>query len=151
MIEHVELVVNSVESPYNSCIIDVQIVESSQVEFPIKFGIGLDENWVFGVKNRTSRQKPVMVRHGELQRDREQCLLVIHSPRRIMCNREQCLLAFSSPLRVSCPRGVLFSSSAPFSCSCVVFTRFCFGIAFSTNMKVLGSIVSFSNGLVCHD
>jgi len=65
MIEHVELVVNSVESPYNSCIIDVQIVESSQVEFPIKFGIGLDENWVFGVKNRTSRQKPVMIRHGE--------------------------------------------------------------------------------------
>jgi len=43
------LVVNGVESPYNFCIIDVQVVESSQVEFPIKFGIGVDENWVFGV------------------------------------------------------------------------------------------------------
>jgi len=41
--------------------IDVQIVESPQVEFPIKFGIELDENWVFGMKNRTSRQKPVVI------------------------------------------------------------------------------------------
>jgi len=60
------LVVKIVENPLNSCIIDVQVVESSQVEFPIKFGIGLDENCVFGVKNRTSRQKPVITRHGEL-------------------------------------------------------------------------------------
>jgi len=54
MIEHIELVVNSVENLYNSCIIDVQVIESSQVEFPIKFGIEWDENWVFGVKNCTS-------------------------------------------------------------------------------------------------
>jgi len=66
----------------NSCIIDIQVVESSQVEFPIKFGIGVDENWVFGVKNRSSRQKPVTTRHDKLQRDREQCLLAICSPRR---------------------------------------------------------------------
>jgi len=75
------LVVNGVESPYNLCIIDVQVIESSQVEFPIKFGIGLDENWVFGVKNRSSRQKSVITRQSELQRDREQCLLAIYSPR----------------------------------------------------------------------
>jgi len=43
------LVVNSVENPLNSCKIDIQVVEKSQVEFPIKFGIGVDENWVFGV------------------------------------------------------------------------------------------------------
>jgi len=34
-------------------------------QFPIKFGIRLDENWVFGVKNRTSRQKTVTTRHCE--------------------------------------------------------------------------------------
>ena len=54
-----------VENPLNSCIIDVQVVKLSQVEFPIKFGIGVDENWVFGVKNRPSRQKSVTIRHGE--------------------------------------------------------------------------------------
>ena len=59
------MVVNSVENPLNSCIIDVQVVESSQVEFPIKFEIGLDENWVFRVKNRSSRQKSVTTRHGK--------------------------------------------------------------------------------------
>ena len=50
--------------------------------FPIKFGIGVDENWVFGVKNRTSRQKSVITCHGELQRDSEQSSLAICSPRR---------------------------------------------------------------------
>ena len=48
------MVVNRVGNPLNSCIIDVQVVELSQVEFPIKFGIVVDENWVFGVKNRSS-------------------------------------------------------------------------------------------------
>jgi len=40
-------------------------VESSQVEFLIKFGIGVDENWVFEVKNRSSQQKSVITRQGE--------------------------------------------------------------------------------------
>ena len=65
MIEHVKLVVNKCRKSIELYIIDVQVIESSQVEFPIKFGIGLDENWVFGVKNRTSRQKLVITRHGE--------------------------------------------------------------------------------------
>jgi len=121
------LVVKIVENPLNSCIIDVQVVESLQVEFSIKFGIGLDENWVFGVKNHTSRQRPVITRHGEL-----------------LCGREQCLLATASK---SSRHGESPSSSIPFSYSCVVSTCFCFGLAFGMNLKVLGDIVS-SNGFV---
>jgi len=30
--------------------------------FPISFGIKVDENWVFGVKNRTFRQRAVFAR-----------------------------------------------------------------------------------------
>ena len=44
------LVVKIVESPQNSCINDVQVVETSQVEFPIKFGIWVDEIQVFCVE-----------------------------------------------------------------------------------------------------
>ena len=57
------MVLNRVENPLNSCIIDVQVVELSQVEFSIKFGVWVDKNWVFGVKNRSSRQKSVTTRH----------------------------------------------------------------------------------------
>ena len=53
-----------------------------RLSFLSNLGLRLDENWVFGVKNRTSRQKTVITRHGELQRDREQSLLAIRSPRR---------------------------------------------------------------------
>ena len=31
------------------------------------------------------------------------------------------------------------------------FTRFCFELAFGVNMKILGNIVSFQNGLICRD
>ena len=149
MIEHVELVVNSVESLQNLCIIDVQVIESSQVEFPIKFGIGLDENWVFGVKNRTSRQEPVITRHGEqsachgeLSVTESSVCLPSTRHGELLCNIEQCLLAFCSPLQVSRPRGELFSSCAPFSCSCVVSTCFYFGLVFGVYMRVLGNTVS---------
>ena len=47
MVELVELDFKSVESPQNSWIIDVQTVEWSQVEFPISFGIKVDENLGF--------------------------------------------------------------------------------------------------------
>jgi len=136
------LVVNKCRKSIELCIIDVQIIESLQVEFPIKFGIGLDENWVFGVKNRTSRQKPVITRHGELcVTESSDCSLSTRHGEQL-CNREQCFLAFNSPLRVSRPRGELFSSSAPFSCSCVVSMCFCFGLAFGVYLKVLGNTVS---------
>ena len=36
----------------------------------------------------------------------------------------------------------------PVSCSCVVFTHFCFGLAFGVNMKVLDNCVGFPMVLV---
>jgi len=61
-----------------------------------------------------------------------------------LCGREQCLLAIVSKLS---RQGESPSSSIPFSYSCVVFTCFCFGLAFGVYWKVLGSIVSFQMAL----
>jgi len=96
--------------------------------FPINFGIKVDENWVFGVKNRTSRQRAVFAR-----------LLLptaSYTWQRVVFARLQ--LATASNLVVA----------YPLSCSCVFFTRFCFELAFGVNMKVLDNFVSFPMALV---
>jgi len=96
--------------------------------FPISFGIKVDENWVFGVKNRTFRQRAVFARL--------QLATASYTAQKAVFTRLQ--LATASNL----------VTAYPFSCSCVFFTRFCFELAFGVNMKVLDNFVSFPMAFV---
>jgi len=95
--------------------------------FPISFGVKVDENWIFGVKNRTFRQRAVFARL--------QLATASYTGQKAVFTRLQ--LATASNM----------VTTYPFSCSCVFFTRFCFELAFGVNMKVLDNFISFPMAL----
>jgi len=112
-----------------------------------KFGIKVDENWIFGMKNRTFRQKPVTILHCEYSCSPRRAIMwqraefarhqfatanntvtgsIVCSPRRV------------SPLATASNLVVLYL----FMVYCC-FIHFCFELAFGANMKVLGNVIIF--------